>query len=84
MTFERRLELKIVKESAIIAVIIFVFNLLMELLFDFNNFSEGFEKGFVQGIGHYLILLITAFLIVLMIMVISKLIFNLKNSNKNE
>ncbi len=36
--------LKIVKEAAMYAVVIFVFNLILELLFDQREFFEHFEK----------------------------------------
>ncbi|WP_454190925.1 hypothetical protein [Paenibacillus sp. Marseille-Q7038] len=36
--------MKIVKEAAMYAVVIFVFNLILELLFDQREFFEHFEK----------------------------------------
>ena len=74
--------LKIVKEAAIYAVVIFVFNLILELLFDHREFFENFKKGFILEAGYYLFLLMSSFLIVLIIMVISRIIFKLKNANK--
>ncbi len=74
--------LKIVKEAAIYAVVIFVFNLMLELLFDQSEFFENFEKGFILEAGYYLFLLISSFLMVLIIMVISRIIIKLKSADK--
>lgn len=47
-----------------------------------SDFFESFEKGFVLGVGYYLILLISVFLIVLIIMAISRIISKLRRTNK--
>ncbi|KKO51624.1 hypothetical protein XI25_24600 [Paenibacillus sp. DMB20] len=74
--------MKIVKEAAVCAVVIFVFNLILELLFNLSEFFESFEKGFILGVGYYLLLLLSSFLIVLIIMVIARIIPKLKSNNK--
>ena len=72
--------LKVLKDSAILTAFIFIFNVVIKLIFNPDNIIGAFEKGIWMGLGVYLTSLVTLFVIVFLILFISRYIFKPKNS----
>lgn len=75
--------MKTLKESAICAVVIFVFNVLLKLIFDPGYLKEFFEHGMLAGIGWFLFAFVFLFLAIFMIMSIVRFIAKLRKSKAN-
>lgn len=72
--------LKVLKDSAILTAFIFIFNVVIKLIFNPDNIIGAFEKEIWMGLGVYLTSLVTLFVIVFLILFISRYIFKPKNS----
>lgn len=80
---ERGIALKTLKEALYITVIIFIFNFIMELAFNFNGVLAKLKEEWGSELVFYTFYLVSLFLLIFTLLSISKWISNMRNTRKN-
>ncbi|MEF2967172.1 hypothetical protein V3851_15145 [Paenibacillus sp. M1] len=74
--------MKIIKETAILTAFLFIFNLIVKLIFKPDYIIETFEKGVWWGLAVYVTALALMFVIIFLILFVSRFIVKRKNRQK--